>query len=125
MQVSQNTNHELISVPKKENESFVNNQEVKLEEQKSEVSTAQNEQKNISIEEKDELRKVAVGYLAHQSKKSQIEIYLSVATGEDSSNQNSTAQAVSSLRDVQKQNDAVEAYATYKEEQKNSQPTLF
>ena len=125
MQVSQNTNHELISTLKKENESFVNNQEVKLQEQNNEVSTVQNEQRNISEEQKDELRQTAVNYLGNQSKKSQVEIYLSVATGEDSSNKNSTAQAVSSLRDVQKQNDAVEAYATYKEEQKNSEPALF
>jgi len=125
MQVSQNTNYEFISTPKKENESFVNNKEVKLQEQKSEVLAAQKEQKSIKEEQKDELRKTAVNYLDNQSKKSQVEIYLSVATGEDSSNQNSTAQAISSLRDAQKQNSAVEAYATYKEEQKNSEPALF
>jgi len=125
MQVSQNTNYELISTPKKENEDFVNNQEIKLQEQKSEVLTAQNEQRNVSIEEKDELRKTAVNYLDNQSKKSQAEIYLSVATDEDTSNQNSTTQAINSFRDVQKQNEVVEAYATYKEEQKNSEPSLF
>jgi len=125
MQVSQNTNYELNTTPKKENESFVNNKEMELQEQKSEVSAAQKEQKSIPEEQKDELRQTAVNYLDSQSKKSQVEIYLSVATGEESSNQNSTAQAISSLRDVQKQNDAVEAYATYKEEQKNSEPSLF
>ena len=76
---------------------------------------------------KDDLRGVAVDYTAAQSKKSQVEIYLAVASEgkvEVGSN-NDTASILESLRDVQKQNNAVEAYATYKENQQAGQPALL
>ena len=67
---------------------------------------------------KDAQRDNATDVLAHQSKKSQVEIYLAVATeGNDSPIENNTAQVIESLRDVQKQNNAVEAYATYQTNQ--------
>ncbi len=75
---------------------------------------------------KDAQRGVAVDYLGAQSKKSQVEIYLAVAT--DSKvflGNDGTASIIESLRDVQKQNDAVEAYATYQENQKGGKPALY
>ena len=65
----------------------------------------------------DQMRETGVDYIAHQSKQSQIEIYLSVATDSDVSVGNDTQSVIESLRDVQKQNNAVEAYATYQENQ--------
>jgi len=73
----------------------------------------------------DATRGVAVDYLAASSKKSQVEIYLSVATDGSYESDNKTADVISELRDVQKQNNAVQAYATYQEAQKNGQPALF
>lgn len=126
MQVSQNTNYELLSTPKKETESFVNNSETKLQDQKDELFRADKEHENVTQEQKNQLRKTAVNYLDHQSKKSQVEIYLSAAADNSkNSTEDSTAQLLSSLRDVQKQNNAVAAYAAYKEEQQNAKPELF
>jgi len=73
--------------------------------------------------QKDAQRATATDYLAHQSKKSQVEIYLSVATDSkvDLGSDGDTASIIESLRDVQKQNNAVEAYATYKENQDPTQ----
>lgn len=62
--------------------------------------------------ENDAKRGNATDYLAHQSKQSQVEIYLSVATDNDD-----TASVIETLRDVQKQNEQVAAYATYQENQ--------
>ncbi len=67
----------------------------------------------------DQRRENGVDYIAQQSKQSQIEIYLSVATDSDVSIGNDTQSVIESLRDVQKQNSTVEAYATYKENQKD------
>ena len=74
---------------------------------------------------KDETRASATNLLAASSKKSQVEIYLAVATEGKSSSDNQTADVISNLRDVQKQNNAVQAYATYQEEQKNGAPALY
>ena len=75
--------------------------------------------------QKDALRGVAVDYTAAQSKKSQVEIYLSVATdGEVSFGDDKTPSIIESLRDVQKQNNAVEAYATYQVNQQNAKPAF-
>ena len=65
----------------------------------------------------DQMRETGVDYIAQQSKQSQIEIYLSVATDSDVSVGNDTSSIIESLRDVQKQNQAVEAYARYQENQ--------
>ena len=70
-------------------------------------------------ERQDTQRGEAVDYLGAQSKQSQVEIYLAVATDGENSSDSSTASVIESLRDVQKQNDAVQAYATYKENQGN------
>ncbi len=88
------------------------------------ISNAQ-EDKAIEAEEQtqakqDQMRETGVDYIAHQSKQSQIEIYLSVATDSDVSVGNDTPSVIESLRDVQKQNQAVEAYATYQENQNGS-----
>ena len=76
-------------------------------------------------DKKDAQRGVAVDYLAASSKKSQVEIYLAVATDGKSSSSNKTADVISTLRDVQKQNNAVQAYATYQETQDSGKPALF
>ncbi len=74
----------------------------------------------------DAQRGVAVDYVGAQSKKSQVEIYLAVATDSKVSLGNDdTASIIESLRDVQKQNNAVEAYATYQENQKGGQSALY
>ena len=74
----------------------------------------------------DTQRGVAVDYIGAQSKKSQVEIYLAVATDSQVSlGNNETASVIESLRDVQKQNNAVEAYATYQENQKGAKPALY
>ena len=68
----------------------------------------------------DQKRENGVDYIAQQSKQSQVEIYLSVATDSDVSVGNDTSSIIESLRDVQKQNNAVEAYAAYRENQNGS-----
>ncbi|SFV55307.1 hypothetical protein MNB_SM-4-1497 [hydrothermal vent metagenome] len=72
----------------------------------------------------DATRGVAVDYLAASSQKSQVEIYLAVATDGKSSANDQTADVISELREVQKQNNAVEAYATYKEAQQSGNPVF-
>ena len=76
-------------------------------------------------ESKDAARSTATNYLAASSKKSQVEIYLAVATEGKADSNNQTADIISSLRDVQKQNNAVQAYAQYQESQKDGAPALF
>lgn len=67
---------------------------------------------------RDEQRANGADYIARQSKKSQVEIYLAVATeGKVDSEGSATASILESLRDVQKQNNTVQAYATYQENQ--------
>ena len=66
---------------------------------------------------KDEFRNTAVDYVAYRSKKSQVEIYLSVATDSDVDLGNDLTDTLEYLRDIQKQNNAVEAYAQYQENQ--------
>ena len=74
---------------------------------------------------KDTQRGVAVDYVGTQSKQSQIEIYLAVATeGKVDTSSSQTADVIESLRDVQKQNSAVEAYATYQQNQ-NARPAIL
>ena len=72
-------------------------------------------------DKKDAQRGVAVDYTASQSKKSQMEIAMAVASDNQSSvANNETAAVVETLRDVQQQNNNVQAYATYKENQNSS-----
>ena len=68
--------------------------------------------------QKDSTRETATNFLAASSKKSQVEIYLAVATDGKTSQDNATADVISDLRDVQKQNNRVQAYATYQDNQK-------
>jgi len=75
--------------------------------------------------QKDAQRGTAVDYLAASSKKSQVEIYLSVATDGNYESDNSTANVINELRDVQKQNNAVQAYASYQENQAQGRPALY
>jgi len=86
--------------------------------------TAATEAQAQTQAKRDNTRANAVDYLALSSKKSQVEIYLAVATDETTSSNDSTANAVSTLRDVQKQNAAVEAYAQYQTGE-NNKPTLY
>jgi len=73
----------------------------------------------------DEQRANAVDYLAYQSKKSQVKIYLAVATDGKYEDNNSTPSVLESLRDVQKQNNSVQAYASYQENQDFNRPSLY
>ena len=66
---------------------------------------------------KDATRENAVDYVAYQSKKSQVEIYLSVATDSKVDLDDGTATLIESLRETQKQNNTVQAYAQYQESQ--------
>jgi hypothetical protein len=75
--------------------------------------------------QKDATRGVVVDYLEASSKKSQVEIYLAVATDGSYDTDNETADVISELRDVQKQNNAVQAYATYQEAQNSGITALF
>jgi hypothetical protein len=75
--------------------------------------------------QKDSARESATGFLEASSKKSQVEIYLAVATDGKASQDNATADVISELRDVQKQNNTVQAYATYQEAQNNGTLALF
>lgn len=87
----------------------------------SNLSNAVNDAKTLAEQEeqakKDAQRGVAVDYVGAQSKQSQVEIYLSVATDSDVDLGNDTQNVIETLRDVQKQNNAVEAYATYQKNQ--------
>ena len=70
-------------------------------------------------EKKDDARAFVAGYAGAQSKKSQVEIYLAVASeGKVSLESSDTKSILESLRDVQKENNAVQAYATYQANQK-------
>ena len=106
--------------------------EVKLTPQgQSNLTNAQEsnaaEQQVASEAQKSSQRETATNFLANQSKKSQVEIYLSVATdskAEVGSN-GDTVSILESLRDVQKQNNAVAAYATYQENQNPTKIAQF
>jgi len=76
-------------------------------------------------EKKDAQRGVVVDYLDASSKKSQVEIYLAVATDGKASEDNAAIDVIRELRDVQKQNNTIQAYAAYQEAQKNGIPALF
>ncbi len=94
------------------------------------VSNAQEantvEQDAAAQAQKDAQRGTATDYLSNQSKKSQVEIYLAVASDNKVEfGDNDTASIIESLRDVQKQNNAVEAYATYAENQKGGESVLY
>jgi len=70
--------------------------------------------------QKDDVRGTVVDYAAYQSKKSQVEIYLSVATDSNVEIGNDTATILESLRETQKQNNTVQAYAQYQENQQGA-----
>ena len=77
---------------------------------------------------KDDVRGNVVDYAAYQSKKSQVEIYLSVATDskvEIGGSDAATVSVLESLRQTQKENNIVQAYAQYQENQKNANPVLY
>ncbi len=83
-------------------------------------------QKDAELQaEQDAQREYAAGYISQQSKQTQVEIYLSVATDSDISLGHDTASILESLRDVQKQNNQVKAYATYQENQEGAEPELY
>ena len=73
----------------------------------------------------DAKREMGASYLAKQSKQSQAEIYIAVASEGSDSDASNTASVIESLRDVQKQNNAVAAYATYQENQNSSNISFF
>ncbi len=75
--------------------------------------------------QKDAQKEYAAGYISHQSKQTQVAIYMSVEDGGNNQNLNNTSTILESLKDVQKQNDALNAYAIYSENQKNATPTPY
>lgn len=77
-------------------------------------------------EEASATREFIAGVVGAQSKKTQAEIYLTVATDGkyEPSNGVSAGDIISSLRDIQKQNNFVKAYAAYAENQQG-RPTLY
>ncbi len=84
------------------------------------------EQEAATQAERDAQRENAANYVHHQSKKSQVEIYLAVASdGKVELGDDATPSILESLRDVQKQNNAVEAYATYAENQQGGKAAFF
>jgi len=83
-----------------------NNIEEKAEEVEKEVT-----------EQKDNIRGTFVNTLEMQSKKSQIEIYMSVNESSNDNINQDTKTIMENLREVKKQNDMVEQYAKYKENQ--------
>jgi len=93
------------------------------------IATAKENQANAeATQEKaqtDAERATAVDYLAYQSNKSQVDIYLAVATDGKYKNEDSLPSVIESLRDVQKQNNAVQAYASYQENQDFNKPILY
>ncbi len=66
---------------------------------------------------KDSQRALVTGYAGLESKKSQVEIYLAVATEDKVTLENNTLNSLDTLRDVQEQNQTIQAYATYQENQ--------
>ncbi len=98
-------NNEIVLTP--QGETNINNA-------KDEAATANEAEQQAKT---DAQRGVAVDYVGAQSKQSQVEIYLAVATDSKVEIGNDTPSIIESLRDVQKQNNAVEAYATYQENQ--------
>ena len=76
----------------------------RLEEAKSDLAASEEAKR-------DEIRQLAVGYTAIQSKKSQFEIYMTGTTEENPS----TVKFMQTLRDIQEQNNTIKAYAAYQE----------
>jgi len=72
-------------------------------------------------DKRDTQRAAVVGLAGLESKKSQVEIYLSVATEDNVSIQNNTINSLETYRDIQRQNNAVQAYAANQEKR----PELF
>ena len=75
--------------------------------------------------EKDAARDSATDLLNANSKKSQVEIYLAVATDGEVDSNSATVDVINNLREVQKQNNTVQAYATYKESEQTPVTTFF
>ena len=70
---------------------------------------------------KDDVRGTVVDYAAYQSKKSQVEIYLAVATDSKVEvGSDSTPSILENLRQTQKENNIVQAYAQYQENQQGA-----
>ena len=77
-------------------------------------------------EEAAATREFVTGVIGAQSKKTQAEIYLAVATDGNYSPSDgvSAGDIINSLRDIQKQNNFVQAYAAYAQNQQEK-PTLY
>ena len=84
-----------------------------------------NEEAAVNQAKRDNNRENAVDYVAYQSKKSQVEIYLSVSADSKVDLDDGTATIIESLRETQKQNNSVQAYAQYQENQKGGEAILF
>ena len=75
---------------------------------------------------KDAQREAAAGLIAHESKQTQAEIYLSVmADSKVSLGNDDLVGTIEVLRDIQKQNNTVAAYATYAENQAGGKAILY
>ncbi len=65
----------------------------------------------------DEARQTLVAYAGHESKKTQAEIYLSVALDSKVNLDNGSKVMIEALRETQQQNNAIKAYSAYQENQ--------
>ena len=75
---------------------------------------------------KDAQRESAVSFIAHESKQTQAEIYLSVmADSKVNLGNDDLVGTIEVLRDVQKQNNTVAAYATYAENQTGGKSIFY
>ncbi|MFT5660134.1 MAG: hypothetical protein ACI9TV_000774 [Sulfurimonas sp.] len=88
----------------------------------SEQETSATQVQEETQAQQDAKRENGVDYIGAQSKKSQVEIYLAVATDNKVEfSDDKTPSIIESLRDVQRQNNTVAAYATYQENQKSAE----
>ncbi|RLA72806.1 MAG: hypothetical protein DRG78_23370 [Epsilonproteobacteria bacterium] len=125
-----NTNNKLVTiqpVPEegKKNPDIEVSPEKRLDVENS-IDDKQTQAAVESQEKRDQQRGVLVDHVERQSKKTQVEIYLAVAT--DSKVEiggNDTIDSINTLRDIQKQNNAVAGHETYKANQNGNIETQF
>jgi len=84
------------------------------------VSDTINEYQDKKQQQKDNLRAFTMDYVGVQSKKTQAQIYLSVALDENV-DLTQDIKMYDSLQDIKKQNDTIKGYALYKELQQKTE----
>jgi len=104
---------DLITIPEFEKPELSPENRLKLQDRIEEIV---DEKEAAEQAEKDALRELTAQYVGTQSKKTQWEIYMSVAT--DSAvdlDDGDGIEFIRTLRDIQTQNNLVKAYAAYQE----------